>query len=179
MAKVIGPLLSQEASGTVGKSITFARRRGQNIARGYATPSNPQTDNQIIVRIRFAAVGITTRRIRSTDWTYDAETLTWIEFYRSRVRTGEVWNSRLNSEQLGPNGANYDTALVEFLALDPAVITLWENEAISAIPLLPGYTRGTTFITPGFQLFLAERTLAAAGYGDAFNPLVPVTIVAG
>ena len=179
MARVIGPLFSQEARGQFGKSLVFTRRRGQNIVRGYVIPANPQSPDQISVRVSLAVTGIITRRVRATDWTYAGETDTWIQFWTGRVTTGEVWNSALVSEMIGPGRATYEAAVTQYAALSAGVVTLWENAATTVTAGLPGYTRGVTVVTGGFQLFLAEMATANAGYGDAFDPDVPFAVAAG
>lgn len=179
MAKVTGPLFSQEARGQFAQTAVFTRRRGQNIARSYVIPSNPMTDNQIAQRIRLAAIGIVTRRVRATNWEYTGQTQTWIEYYQSRTRTGEVWNSALGREMLGPANANYLARLAEWEALDGGDQTAWTDEAEGTVGGLADYTRGSTTVASGFMLFLAQFTVAAAGYGEAFDPTTPFTLVNG
>ena len=43
MVKVTAPLMSQDASGSLGKSIVFAKWKGRNYVRQLVTPSNPRT----------------------------------------------------------------------------------------------------------------------------------------
>lgn len=50
MARTTGPLLSMDASGSVGNSITFAKWKGRNYVRRYAIPSNPKTTGQTSIR---------------------------------------------------------------------------------------------------------------------------------
>ncbi len=177
MAKVQGPLFSQEASGKFANTVVFARRRGQNVARSYVTPANPMTDNQIAVRITLAVIGIITRQVNAGDWAYTGEAMSFIEFLRSTVRTGEVWNSAYGRLMIGPGRATYTDALTAYLALASGITDLWDAAAATAITNLPGYTRGTTTITGGFQLYLAELAIANAGYGEAFVPATPVTVI--
>ena len=178
MARVIGPLFSQEARGQFGQTVVFNRRLGQNTVRAYVVPANPQTDAQVAVRIILAAAGLITKAIRATDWTYAGQTNTFIQFLRGRTRIGEVWNSAFSREMTGPSNANYNAALAQYTGLDAAVQALWQAAATNANAGLVDYTRAGTTVMAGFQLFLAERTIAADGYGDPFVPAVPVAIVA-
>lgn len=50
MAKVKGPLLSLEASGTIRKTIVFSQWKGRNYVRGHVIPFNPQSSKQTNVR---------------------------------------------------------------------------------------------------------------------------------
>ena len=132
MAKLIGPLFSQEARGAFARSIVFNRRRGQNIARSYVVPANPQTANQIAQRIRLAVGGLITRAVRATDWTYAGQMQTWIEFWRGEVREGEVWNAAMVGAMMGPGNATYIARLAQYEALDANVQALWVAEAAKA-----------------------------------------------
>ena len=179
MAVVVGPLFSQEARGQFGKSVVYGRRRGQNVVRQYGVPSNPESDNQIAVRISLAIGGLVSKRVRATNWTYAGETMTWIMFWSARVRTGEVWNSAMVRAMMGPNRINYTETKTQYDALDTPTQTLWQTAATNATAGLVDYVRGDTTDTAGFQLFLAEKTIAAAGYGDPFNEDTPTAIAAG
>ena len=55
MAKVSGPFMSVDASGTIYKTLTASIWKGRNYIRGYFRPSNPNTDNQIVQRGKMAA----------------------------------------------------------------------------------------------------------------------------
>lgn len=50
MARTTGPLLSMDASGSVGNSITFAKWKGRNYVRRYAVPANPRSVGQTSIR---------------------------------------------------------------------------------------------------------------------------------
>lgn len=54
MAKPTAPLLSFDAGGQIGKSLVFAKWRGQSYARRYVVPSNPQSSEQVVTRSLFA-----------------------------------------------------------------------------------------------------------------------------
>ena len=50
MAKVNGPLLSMDASGSVAGAMTFSKWKGRNYVRQLVIPSNPDTAGQQAVR---------------------------------------------------------------------------------------------------------------------------------
>jgi hypothetical protein len=50
MAKLTGPLLSLDASGTVAGTLTFAKWKGRNYARQRVIPANPKSASQLGVR---------------------------------------------------------------------------------------------------------------------------------
>ena len=54
MVKVTAPMLSLDASGTLGSAITFAKWKGRNYVRTRVIPSNPQTGLQVGMRAGIA-----------------------------------------------------------------------------------------------------------------------------
>lgn len=50
MARVTGPLMSVDASGTYAKSIVFSKWKGRNYVRELVTPTNPKSAKQLGVR---------------------------------------------------------------------------------------------------------------------------------
>jgi hypothetical protein len=55
-AKVVAPLMSMDASGTIGKTLVFAKNKGTNYVRQFVIPSNPRTAAQTGVRSSFAGL---------------------------------------------------------------------------------------------------------------------------
>jgi len=55
MAKVSGPFMSVDASGTIYKALTASIWKGRNYIRGYCRPTNPNTAAQIAQRDLMAA----------------------------------------------------------------------------------------------------------------------------
>lgn len=50
MARTTAPLLSMDASGSVGNSLTFAKWKGRNYVRRWAKPANPRSTAQVSIR---------------------------------------------------------------------------------------------------------------------------------
>lgn len=50
MVKVYAPLMSLDASGTIGKAITYSKWRGRNYVRKHVTPANPKSVLQVSTR---------------------------------------------------------------------------------------------------------------------------------
>ena len=57
MARVTGPLMSFDASGTIAGAAVFSRWRGRNYVRRHAVPSNPKTGPQTAVRSNMKFLG--------------------------------------------------------------------------------------------------------------------------
>lgn len=53
MVRVKAPLMSLDASGTIGKSITFSAWKGRNYVRRHAIPANPRSGLQVGIRAAF------------------------------------------------------------------------------------------------------------------------------
>jgi hypothetical protein len=97
MAKVIGPLHSDGASGQIGKTLIFAAWKGIKYCKAYTIPGNPNTAEQQIQRGYFSTA--------STAW--DQETPT--------VKT--AWNTYVSNNGLQMSGRNlYMKAYCTFLA---------------------------------------------------------------
>ena len=73
MARVTGPLMSIDASGTLAGALVFAKWRGRNYVRRHAVPSNPRTASQVSSRAIMKFVG--------SDWKNvpDLDKATWEE----------------------------------------------------------------------------------------------------
>lgn len=69
MARVTGPLMSFDASGTLAKSMVFAKWRGRNYVRRHAIPANPRSINQIGIRSMFAWLAQEWKLLASGDHT--------------------------------------------------------------------------------------------------------------
>lgn len=50
MARVTGPLMSLDASGSIADTIVFSKWKGRNYVRQHAVPSNPRSDGQYYTR---------------------------------------------------------------------------------------------------------------------------------
>lgn len=56
MVKLKLPVLSAEASGTFGKSITFSRQKNKNYAKIYTISDNPQSPKQTNIRTAYSLI---------------------------------------------------------------------------------------------------------------------------
>ena len=62
MARLLGPLMSIDASGTFAKTVVFSKWKGRNYARERVIPKNPRDPKQLGVRAMFAFL--------TQDWTH-------------------------------------------------------------------------------------------------------------
>lgn len=160
MAKVTGPLMSLEASGTIGNALTFSRWVGRPYVRRYTIPGNPQTLGQEAQRNRFSAVGTITTWASRNSQTFDDKLLDDKALIKSKTPADQRWNGYLLRVMTSGNGAQYEAAKAAWEILLPGYKSDWENKATALVPPMPSATqRGEGGIsepaaTPGFLLFL-------------------------
>lgn len=164
MAKLTAPVLSLAAKKTIGKSITFFRSRGMDVARQRVIPYNPQSPDQTTQRGDFKQTNATARIVCL------AMAALW-KTAASAAGKGETWLSRairagLMNDYLA-NGANVTTTLTLAIftartgaerttTLAPAVVTVQQST--------DGVTWGAP-ITATFDTDHYEATIVAqAGY---------------
>jgi len=151
MAKVKGPLMSLEASGTVADTITFDKR---GFVRNRVIPTNPKSDSQGNVRQKLLGVQKALRIIGATV----------IAAVKTLAPTSYRWNSYLLSQIIGASSSEFDASVTAFNALDSTAKGHWETEATTL-----GLTSQTIAyasddpVTPGLALFAACRTLYRLG----------------
>ena len=101
MAKVKGPLLSLNASGSIADSMTFGKWKGINTCRIKSTPTNPNTANQQAQRTTFSNA--------VASWKAQEET------------TQGTWNTR--ASEMGVNMSGFNLYVREYISqgvVDPA-----------------------------------------------------------
>jgi len=78
MARVTGPLMSIDASGTLAGAIVFAKWRGRNYVRRHAIPANPRSPAQLAARSIIAFLGAVWKSLTAPNqatWLPGAESL--------------------------------------------------------------------------------------------------------
>lgn len=123
MAKVDGALFSMNATGQIGKVVTYSKWKGQGTARGYTKPANPKTAAQVAQR---SALSNTTAAWQNyftnggvrTSWNVLAGTLptpmSGFNAFSSVVTRGGVIDSDMSmvSELNTLNGTDIDVDLL-------------------------------------------------------------------
>ena len=117
MAKVTGPLMSLDASGTVGKTATFSKWKGRNYVRLRVTPMNPQTDSQAATRTFLGALG----QALSSVLTKAKDSLhVGSAFWAAAVSfapAGQSWISFASRTILGTNFGSITAAIAAYTAV--------------------------------------------------------------
>lgn len=117
MAKVTGPLMSLDASGTVGKTTVFSKWKGRNYVRLRVTPMNPQTEDQATSRTYMGALGQALSSIltRAKDSLHVGSQF-WADAV-SYAPAGQSWISFATRTILGTNFGSFSTAIAAYVAL--------------------------------------------------------------
>jgi hypothetical protein len=151
MPNVKGPLFSMEASGTLGKTITFDRR---GFVRQRVVPANPQTAAQGNQRVKLLNVqkGLTHLGAGA------------IAAIKVVAPTSYRWNSFLLAQALGSGGTAYDASVTAFDALDSGAQADWDGRATNlgfSGQEIPYQTDAE--LSAGAVLFIIARALYFAG----------------
>lgn len=179
MARVTGPLMSMEASGTIGKSLTFANWVGRQYVRRWTRPSNPQTLNQMEQRNAFSVIGVGVSWANKCLKINSSTTKTDEASYRAKTPSGMRWNGYIQKVLTGSNAAGYKAAKLAWNAL--ASKTTWETTASGLTPPVksaPQYQEGGTSAaaaTPGEVLFIMNYGLYLIGARAAAPNATPPT----
>ena len=167
MARVTGPLMSMEASGTIGKTLTFANWVGRQYVRRWTRPANPQTASQMGQRNAFSVIGVGVSqankclRINSTTNKTDEQA------FRDKTPSGMRWNGYIQKVLTASGGAGYFDARTAWNRLPDQ--SQWEVTANGLVPPVqsaPQYLEGgatDTAATPGQVLFIMNYGLYLIG----------------
>lgn len=136
MAKVKGPLMSMEASGSYGSTLVFGRRLGANVVRQLVKPSNPQTQGQMDARNRVRVFGALQKFVAGTSLKLDGKTATDKELIAALTPTGQRWNSYLQQVGIGSGGITYAGARAAFALLTEQEQGDWETAAAALTPVI-------------------------------------------
>lgn len=166
MAKVTGPLMSLDASGTVGKTATFSKWKGQNYVRLRVTPRNPQSNDMAEARTKLGVIG---KMLSYVLYPTTFNAFTFSPFYTAAVANapaGQSWISYSLRSILGTGNSTFDSNHTVYNALGSTPKGVYTTAAallgLAEFELSYG-TYGP--ITPGEQLYhLAFFAIGSLGY---------------
>lgn len=179
MARVTGPLMSMEASGTVGKSLTFSNWVGRQYVRRWTRPSNPQTVDQMDQRNAFSVVGVAVSWANKSTQINSSTGKTDEKAFRDKTPSGMRWNGYLQKVLAGSGAAGYNAAKTAWLPISNK--SGWEVAAGSLappVPSAPQYMAGGGAVpakTPGFVLFVINYALYQIGASSTAPGETPPT----
>ena len=171
MARVTGPLMSMEASGTIGKTLTFANWVGRQYVRRWTRPSNPQTADQMDQRNAFSVIGVGVSQANKCLEINSSTTKTDEVAFREKTPSGMRWNGYIQKVLTGSGAAGYKAAKLAWDALsNKGDWELAANGLTPPVPSAPQYLEGGatgTAATPGEVLFIMNYGLYLIGASSA------------
>lgn len=168
MARVTGPLMSMEASGTIGKTLTFANWVGRQYVRRWTRPTNPQSADQMTHRNAYSIMGVGMSWANKNIQVNSSTTKTDEQAFRDKTPSGMRWNGYVQKVMTGSNGAGAAAAKLAWNAISGSQST-WESLANSLNPPVgsaPQYAAGGAAdpaATPGQVLFYINYALYLIG----------------
>lgn len=181
MAKVTGPLMSFDASGTIGNTLTFAKWVGRAYVRRYVIPSNPQTLAQEETRNAFSALGKATSWAGSTTQTGAGRSLTDAAAIQAIAPSDQRWNGFIVSQMAQTSLAAYEDAVAAYDALNTTAKTAWDTAAAGLSPAMqpaPQRLAGGGSDTPlpnGQVFFIWQYALYVVGIASTVPSATPPT----
>lgn len=179
MARVTGPLMSMEASGTIGKTLTFANWVGRQYVRRWTRPANPQTADQMEQRNAFSVIGVGVSHANKCLQVNASTTKTDEQAFRDKTPSGMRWNGYIQKVLTGSGAAGYKAAKLAWDALGGG--SSWDAAAAALTPPVqsaPQYQTGgasDTAATPGEVLFIMNYGLYLIGASAAAPTATPPT----
>lgn len=170
MVKVYGPMMSLDASGTIGKAITFSKWKGRNYARERVIPANPKSGAQTGRRAMFKFLTQAWDALTDGDkatWQPLADQLVALTFNAYVAEGMEGWHNFLTPAMATPAtriGTPSDNALTA---------AVWEENRIKLS--LAGSALGDAW---GIVIFAKEGGAVTPAVGNAIVTDPDTTIAA-
>ena len=159
MGRVLGPLLSLDASKSVGGALTYKSWRGINTVSVKSNPSNPRTEEQNEARSYFATGGKISKR---TDTTGSIATQ-----LRESAPAGQSYASYFTREVLGSGNVNIKDAITAYGANETEAGFFDTAAAAVGIEGVNTGLPGAVEISPGEVLWAAYAASFRLGHTEA------------
>lgn len=182
MAKVGGPLMSLEASGSVAGALTFAKWKGRQYVRQLVQPSNPQSAAQETARNAMRVAAAAQRFVNLSTELGAGRSVPDKQAIIAVTPAGEAWNGYLTRKMIGAGAVTFTAARAAFAALTPAEKTAWDTAADGLTPPITATAQTAaggvpaTPLTKGETFFIYQYGLASI-LGTAAPGAVPPTYV--
>lgn len=173
MSRVLGPLLSLDASKTFGKTLTYAKWKGINTVRLKSTPSNPQTVSQMTNRAFFSVGGKVSKAIDTTE--------TLAVYLRTVTPAQQSYVSYLVSQIMGPVYATISATQTAYNLGGNSAIKAFFDDAATQAGIQAVTIGAETYEnkTAGLVLASAWAGAVAAGFtgvGSVFATLTEANV---
>ena len=92
MAKLVGPFMSLEARGKLGDALVAFVWKGRNVLRAWTVPSNPRSNDQKLIRQKFASMGKNTKFIREIQTDLLSGSAMY-QLIKAVTPSAQIWNA--------------------------------------------------------------------------------------
>jgi hypothetical protein len=158
MSKVLGPLLSLSAQGTIAGALTFSNWKGINTVRVKSNPSNPQTLTQMHARALFAGAG------KVSKVTDPLETVA--VHVKTITPAQQSYASYFSRELLGTGNVNIEAAITQYNNGGFSTIKAYFDDAATQVGLEGVDLDGTANTTVPAGALLVAAYMAAYRLGS-------------
>ena len=167
MAKVTGPLMSLDASGTVAKTTTFSKWKGRNYVRHRVIPRNPQSAGQVATR---GYLGVLAKAAFAVLTIAKDSLLVGSKFFIDAVAAATSGQSWISYFQMAEH-AHVDALKTTYLALSGTIKGYYDAGAdVLGLVSYTGAGPSPVTFTKGFQVYLlavfATNNLAYTGFAS-------------
>lgn len=168
MSRVLGPLLSLDASKTFGSTLTFSKWKGINTVRLKSNPSNPKTTTQMTNRAYFSLGGKITK---ATD-PFETEAV----YIKSITPAQQSYASYLVSAVMGTNYARIIATKAFYDNVANATIVGYFDDAAAQAGVQPVNIGSESYeqLSAGLVLMGAYAGSNFLGSPNATEPLATV-----
>ena len=179
MAKLKGPLFSEEARGKFGDNIVFNQRKGSAIARRLVIPSNPQSAGQMTARNMVKVTGALQKWANATALKAPTQTLLDKERIAAITPSWQTWNSYLTGTIVGKDQVNMVASKAAYAALTAPQKTAWVDAAAALTPVLLDVGQkaaggaSTTALSAGEVFFIYVYALSLLGLSSTPGAVPP------
>ena len=180
MAKTTGPLFSLEASGTVGKTVTYSHWKGRPYVRRRVIPLNPFETDQVAARNRIRSVANGMSWCSKTALKTTPPGVTDETAIRAITPDDQAWNGFLVAKAIGKNFDTYTAAQAVWTGFGAPEKSAWDVAAAALVPAMQPASQGGvggiagTPLTAG-NVFLIYRYALYAMALAAIPTAVPPT----
>jgi hypothetical protein len=149
MAKTTGPLFSLEASGTVGKTVTYSHWKGRPYVRRRVIPLNPFEADQVEARNRIRAMAPGMTWAQQTALILDGESDTDKVRIKAITPDDFAWNGFLVDKGIGAGAIDYDACEAIWTGFTSPNKTAWDDAAAALVPPIDQIYQGAAGGIPG------------------------------
>jgi len=171
MAKVNGPLMSMDATGSFAGTLVFQHWKGRNTVRQLVKPANPKTSGQLTARNAMIAAAAIQKVINATTDVHSALSVRDEVALRNLAPSGQSWNGFFTKELIGAGAAKFAAAGTAWAAISQAG---WESAAaalsvpyanvskqVAPLASPASFTKGELFFRHVYALYTAGLLTSA------------------